>query len=114
MIKFFFKKKFRLLNSIQYKYVFKNPYKVQFKKILILGKKNKMKYPRLGISISKKNVKKSVDRNYIKRLIREFFRIYRNKFFMMDFIVIVKKKIYKNKKKIFLNKLKYLWSRYFF
>ncbi|WP_343183560.1 ribonuclease P protein component [Buchnera aphidicola] len=114
MIKFSFKKKFRLIKSLEYKFVLKDAYKIQFHEIIILGRINQINNPRLGISISKKNVKKSSNRNYIKRLIREFFRLYQNNFLLMDFIVIVKKKILKFEKNIFLKKLQYLWSRYFF
>ncbi|NIH16791.1 MAG: ribonuclease P protein component [Buchnera aphidicola (Periphyllus lyropictus)] len=114
IIKFSFKKKLKLLTSLQYKNVFKNSYQVRFKKIIILGCKNYINYPRLGISIKKKDVKKSYQRNYLKRLIREFFRLHKENFLLMDFIVIVKKKFSRLENRIFLRNLKYLWSRYYF
>ncbi|NIG99368.1 MAG: ribonuclease P protein component [Buchnera aphidicola (Periphyllus acericola)] len=114
MIKYSLNKNFRLLTSRQYKFVLKNSYKVQFNEIIILGRVNNFNYPRLGISISKQNVRNSVERNYIKRLVREFFRVHKNNLLLMDYVVIVKKKIFRYKNRIFLNKLKYLWSRYFF
>lgn len=113
MINFSYNKRLRLLNTLQYKTVFRDSYKVVFKELIIFGKLNKFNYPRLGISISKKCVRKAYHRNYLKRLIREFFRVYKHNFLMMDFIVVVKKKISKNDRKFFLNKLKFLWSRYF-
>jgi ribonuclease P protein component len=109
---FSFKKKFRLLSKKQYQDVFRNSYAAKFQEIVILGRKNNMKYPRLGISISKKNIKKSYQRNYFKRAIREFFRINKKKFFAMDFVIIVKKNFLFKKK--FLKKLKILWFRNFF
>ncbi|WP_340147372.1 ribonuclease P protein component [Buchnera aphidicola] len=109
--KFNFSKKFRLLNFNQYKRVFKKSYKSEKKGILILGSYNKLDYSRLGILISKKIIKKSVIRNKIKRLVREFFRHQKNKFLNMDFVFILKKKFFFIKKKFFLN-LYSVWIRY--
>lgn len=114
IINFSFKKKSKLLTSLQYKNVFKNSYQVRFKKIIILGCRNYINYPRLGISIKKRDVKKSYQRNYLKRLIREFFRLHKKKFFLMDFVVIIKKKVSRLENRTFLKNLKYLWSRYYF
>ncbi|WP_367677542.1 ribonuclease P protein component [Buchnera aphidicola] len=112
-MKFSFNKRLRLLNTLQYKIVFRCGYQVKFQEIVIFGKINNMKFPRLGISISKKCIKKAYQRNYLKRLIREFFRLYQNNFILMDFVVVVKKKTSKNDRKLFLRKLKFAWSRYF-
>ncbi|CAL4317559.1 ribonuclease P protein component [Buchnera aphidicola] len=112
MKQFSFKKKFRLLNKNQYKNVFRNSYVVRFQEILIFGHKNDRKYSRLGISISKKNIKKSYKRNYLKRIIREFFRMNKEKFFRMDFVVCIKKQ-FSQTNKIFLKKLEFLWFKYF-
>ncbi|WP_367674069.1 ribonuclease P protein component [Buchnera aphidicola] len=103
----------RLLSVLQYKKVFRYAYKITFKELTIFGKINNIQHSRLGISISKKYIKKAHQRNYLKRLIREFFRLYQHKFLLMDFIVVVKKKVSKNNGKLFLSKLKFLWSRYF-
>lgn len=113
MIKYSYNKRLRLLSVLQYKKVFRYAYKITFKELTIFGKINDIKYPRLGISISKKYVRKAHQRNYLKRLIREFFRLYQYNFLLMDFIVVVKQKTSKNNRKLFLRKLKILWSRYF-
>ncbi|MCW5197409.1 ribonuclease P protein component [Buchnera aphidicola] len=114
MIKYSYNKHSRLLSLLQYKMVFRYAYKITFQELIIFGKLNNQKRPRLGISISKKYVRKAYQRNYLKRLIREFFRLYQYNFLLMDFIVVVKKNISKNNGKLFLKKLKFLWSRYFF
>ncbi|CAL4317650.1 ribonuclease P protein component [Buchnera aphidicola] len=113
MKKFSFKKKFRLLSSQQYKNVFKHSYIVKFKEIFIFSRKNNVKYSRLGISIAKKNIKKANKRNYFKRVIREFFRINKENFCKMDFVVNIKRQDIKSHK-FFLKRLSFLWYKNFF
>ncbi len=47
--------------------------------------------PRLGLAISKKICKRSVDRNFFKRLARETFRQHQDEFELLDFVVMIKK-----------------------
>ena len=41
----------------------------------ILSRENAIGQPRLGIVVAKRHVKRAVDRNTIKRIIRESFRL---------------------------------------
>jgi len=45
---------------------------------------------RLGLAISKKNAKRAVDRNRIKRIIRESFRLNRHNLPALDLVVMAK------------------------
>ncbi|AWH90738.1 ribonuclease P protein component [Buchnera aphidicola (Melanaphis sacchari)] len=112
MVLFFFKKKLRLLKSINFKYVFDNPCIQDACEISILARSNLLEYPRLGLSIPRKNVKYAYKRNAIKRLIRETFRLSQHKLISMDFVVIAKKNIIYLKNKKIINVLENIWSNY--
>jgi ribonuclease P protein component len=112
VLNYFFKKKSKLLKSTNFQYVFSNPCNKNTFHINILGRSNLLGHPRLGLSISRKNIKHAYRRNKIKRLIRETFRLLQHRLISMDFVVIAKKNIvYLNNKKI-VNILEYIWSNY--
>ena len=93
-----FSKKFRIVKAEQYKNIFSKPKRSVDNKFIILAKKNNVNYPRLGLAISKKSIKLSVQRNRIKRLIKEYFRkevITTDQ--SIDFVVMAKKNIQTNK-----------------
>ncbi|MFI4847322.1 MAG: ribonuclease P protein component [Candidatus Makana argininalis] len=90
---FKFQKKFRLTKFNHFSFVFKKPKIYNTIYIKILSKCNKLKNPRIGFLISKKQIKMSYERNRIKRLIRENFRINKNYLPYIDIILIIKKKI---------------------
>lgn len=58
---------------------------------LILAIKSQVPQARLGIVVGKRNVKLAVDRNKLKRVIREFFRHEQELLAGMDVVVVVKK-----------------------
>lgn len=87
-----FSKSRRLLNAADYSAVFdKNQAKVSTKEILCLSKKNSLETPRLGLVIAKKNVKLAVQRNRIKRIIRESFRKHQQQLPDADIIILARR-----------------------
>jgi len=65
----------RLLNAHQFKAVFDSPdIRLSGRCVLVLVRFNQLEHHRLGLVIGKKNVKLSVERNRVKRQIREHFR----------------------------------------
>jgi ribonuclease P protein component len=65
----------RLLNARDYSRVFDcAEAKASHKNLLLLARKNELQWHRLGLVIAKKNVRLAVERNRIKRVVREFFR----------------------------------------
>ncbi|WMY97455.1 MAG: ribonuclease P protein component [Arsenophonus sp.] len=110
---FFYSKKFRLIYSKDFNHVLNRPiWKKNDKGLFIISRINSHCFPRLGLMISKKNVKKAHQRNTIKRLIREYFRLNYYRFQKMDFIVLVKIRFKIFDKKTFLKELRNLWKYY--
>ncbi len=70
-----FPKAKRLLNAGDYSRVFEQPdARASHRHLLLLARNNERGRHRLGLVIAKKNVKRAVERNRIKRVTREFFR----------------------------------------
>jgi ribonuclease P protein component len=57
---------------------------------MVLGRLNQMGDARLGLAIAKKHVKLAVDRNRIKRVIRDSFRQHRKLLAGLDLVVLAK------------------------
>ncbi len=90
MAKKSFSKASRLLGPSQYGSVFqKADYKLSSPTLLILSSKSTA-CPRLGIVVAKKNIKSAVQRNRLKRIIRESFRLRQEDFDTIDMIVLVR------------------------
>lgn len=86
-----FTKEQRLLKPAHFEYVFQDATPAASPQITVLARHNNTNTaPRLGITIPKKKVKLAVQRNRIKRVIRESFRNYSDKLPNVDIIVIGK------------------------
>ena len=85
-----FNKHVRLLKPDEYSRVFKNPFRSSDRLFTILAVKNEMGHARLGLAISKKNTRRAVDRNTIKRLVRESFRLNLGNIPFVDLVVMAK------------------------
>ncbi|WXL25908.1 ribonuclease P protein component [Ectopseudomonas mendocina] len=82
----------RLLTPRQFKAVFDSPSgKAPGKNVLLLARNNELDHPRLGLVIGKKSVKLSVERNRLKRQIRESFRLSQDSLVGWDIVVIARK-----------------------
>lgn len=82
----------RLLDSKAFENVFNKPdFRVSNRYFLILGCWSDFEEPRLGVIVAKKNVAKAVQRNRIKRLIRESFRLSKNRLHTADLVVLSRK-----------------------
>jgi len=85
-----FTRESRLLTPSQFQTVFSNPLRFGSSHITVLITPNKNQTNRLGLAIAKKRVKLAVDRNRIKRLIRESFRLNQQSLPDIDMVVMVK------------------------
>lgn len=80
----------RLLKPAEFSRVFKNAIRSSDRMLTILATPNNLGYPRLGLAISKKNAKRAIDRNRIKRVIRESFRLNQSNLPSADFVAMAK------------------------
>ncbi|WP_371187434.1 ribonuclease P protein component [Thalassotalea maritima] len=85
-----FNRESRLLTPGHFKQVFDNPSRYGSSHFTILITSNTVKKPRLGMAIAKKRVKLAVERNRMKRLVRESFRTNQHKLPAVDLVVMVK------------------------
>jgi ribonuclease P protein component len=71
-----FPKQHRLLSPADFKTVFANSKRFDSRDFTLFVSAGVKEHSRLGMAISKKNIKHAVDRNQIKRIARESFRHY--------------------------------------
>ncbi|MEQ8954215.1 MAG: ribonuclease P protein component [Gammaproteobacteria bacterium] len=87
-----FPKSSRLLESADFKAVFDGAsFKVSSRHLLILGRLNEKGKARLGMVIAKKNIATAVNRNRIKRQLRDFFRRLPDDIPPLDLVVLARK-----------------------
>lgn len=85
-----FSRELRLLTPTHFEFVFQNAIPSASPQITILARTNQLDHPRLGITIAKKRVKKAHDRNRLKRLIRESYRLNQHSLPSADIVVVGK------------------------
>lgn len=91
MKEFSFKKIERLCKGPEFNEVFRKGERYQTENFLLIIHPNHLERRRLGIVVSKK-VGKAVQRNRIKRLLREFFRLNKSQFpDSCDLLFVVKR-----------------------
>ncbi|MDO4429982.1 MAG: ribonuclease P protein component [Lonepinella koalarum] len=112
MIKQHFSREQRLLAPVQFKYVFEQPLRASSPEVTILARSNTLKYPRLGLTVAKKHLKRAHDRNRIKRLCRESFRLLQQDLPCCDFVIVAKAGIGKLDNRTFTETLSKLWQRH--
>ena len=112
MVKLNFSRELRLLTPIQFKNVFEQPFRASTPEITILARKNNLEHPRLGLTMAKKHLKRAHDRNRIKRLVRESFRLSQHRLPACDFVFVAKGGIGKLDNSSFVQILEKLWQRH--
>lgn len=85
-----YSRELRLLTPSQFSYVFSNAIPAGSKHLTVLARFNEYTLPRLGITVAKKRIKTAVQRNRIKRIVRENFRHQCKSLPNIDIIVVVK------------------------
>ena len=90
----------RLKRPEEFKRVFSSKRRSSDNSFLFLAKSNSFDLARLGLAIPKKHIHSAVERNKLKRIIRESFRIKQEKLKGNDIVVVVRNKLDVNQKNI--------------
>lgn len=104
-----FDKKRRLLKKIDYDNVFSQALKIVTSEFIVLYRKNLVGHARIGLALSKKTIAKSHDRNRVKRLLRETFRIRRLP--AVDIVVLSRRGVAKVDNSTINIKLGNIWDK---
>lgn len=64
----------RLLFTTDFRQVFNAGKRHRGTEFTVIARANELEYPRLGLAISRRSAARAVDRNRLKRLVRETFR----------------------------------------
>ena len=106
-----FAKQSRLNNPSDFKRAFHSRARSVDRYFVTVASKNNLDYARLGMAISRKWVKRAVDRNRIKRLVRESFRKHQEMLAGLDIVVITNKNPGKPTNKEMSDSLQVHWQR---
>lgn len=101
----------RLLTAEDYKNVFSNPVKLVCPPFTLLATPNQLGYPRLGLIVAKKNVKSAVERNRLKRLCRQSFRLQQAELPAVDIVLLARRGSSDLTNAVLFEHLNRLWSR---
>ena len=101
----------RMLKPAEFKHVFARPVRFSNHTMTLLARENKLNHARLGLAISKKQLRRAVDRNRIKRLVRESFRQNQQQFEGMDCVVMVRSSISALSNAAIFETLEQHWNR---
>ncbi len=78
----------RLLTARDFERVFQHPQKSSGKTLTVLARQSGRESARLGLAIPRKQIRRAVERNRIKRLIRESFRRHQELLRGLDVVVL--------------------------
>jgi len=90
---FSFQQELRLLSAKDFSRVFDKAFKVHNQAFTLLARKNQLGHPRLGLVIAKKNLKFAYQRNQVKRLLREGFRLGQHQLQNYDIVILTRRDI---------------------
>lgn len=107
-----FSREHRLLCAKDYSRVFDRATKVNNKAFTLLARTNNTTIARLGLIIAKKNIKQACQRNAVKRLLREGFRLDQEGFSGFDIIILTRRDIAQLSKKDIIQMRENLFDRF--
>ena len=84
-------KQCKLIKTDEFSSVFNFRKRIASSFLVIRFKPNTKLLPRLGLIIAKKTAKSAVDRNYMRRVLRELFRLNQHEIAPLDLVIQVQK-----------------------
>ncbi|MEQ1559273.1 MAG: ribonuclease P protein component [Methyloglobulus sp.] len=101
----------RLKKATEFKRVFNDPVKSTDRYFTLLARSSDFDHPRIGLAIAKKIIRKAVDRNEIKRTVRESFRLRRQTMPGVDIVVLVRNEARNTSMEILRQSLEKHWLK---
>ncbi|HSR62081.1 MAG TPA: ribonuclease P protein component [Gammaproteobacteria bacterium] len=83
-----FDRKHRLKRPEEFRQVFRSSCRSADGYLLVIARQNGLQYARLGLAISRKKIRLAVDRNSLKRQLRESFRQHKQLLSGLDVVVV--------------------------
>lgn len=87
-----FTKQTKLIKTDEFSSVFNFRKRISAQYLVMHYQPNSLQHARLGLVVGKKTAKLSVSRNYMRRLLREFFRLHQHEICPVDLVIRVQKK----------------------
>ena len=87
-----FTKKAKLIKTDEFSSVFNFRKRIFANFLAFHYQPNQQDLPRLGLVVGKKIAKRAVDRNYMRRVLREFFRVNQHAINYVDLVIRVQKR----------------------
>lgn len=106
---FNFDKTRRLLKKVDYDHVFSQAEKIVTPEFIMLYRRNALGSARLGLALSKKMINKAVQRNRLKRVLRESFR--KRELPAVDVIFLARNGVSKVESQIIVARLSTAWDK---
>lgn len=107
-----FPRHIRLLSSRDFQLVFRDNYiRISDDKWVVLARRNKLPYARLGMAISKRVVKTAVMRNRMKRIVRESFRHNQQMLAGSDIVVMCREGVRQGNNRELFESINKHWKR---
>ncbi len=92
MAAFRFTKQAKLIKTDDFSSVFNFRKRISAQHLVIHYQVNSLQHARLGLVIGKKTAKLAVSRNYMRRVLRELFRLQQQEISAVDLVIRVQKK----------------------
>jgi ribonuclease P protein component len=106
-----FHSRYRLIKTDEFSSVFSFRRRIFGKLLTMHCMPNQQEFPRVGIVVSKKTARRAVARNYMRRVLREWFRTHRQGMGALDIVIRVQKPFARDEFHVLQDELQQLLTR---